>query len=204
MVRSTKSQRMRDKIQTDIKRSKQTTLEDMLDGHKAEATPTVATKQKKQIEIAEICTSVREDELTLKVVFRLLPSRASFSRVNSEVYFDEHKIDSLRLRILQGPLATDESEFSSVLDMTGIGTGQHIIKVEIYERWSSGEKLTNASKEAAIEYVPLKRDDRLIKIPIIKSVVGAGLVVVSESEKSIYREIEEEMKRDSLSRRDNW
>lgn len=204
MVKSTKSQRMREKIRADIKRSKQTTLGNMLEANKTEPAITAAPGQKKQIEIAEIDTSTREDELVLKVGFRLLPSRTAFSRVTSDVYFDEHKIGSLRLRIIQGPLATDESEFSSVLDMTGIGKGQHILKVEMYELWSSGEKLTSASKEVTIEYVPIKREDRLIKVPIIKSVAGAGLVIVSESEKTIYREIEEEMKRGSLSRRDNW
>jgi hypothetical protein len=74
----------------------------------------------------------------------------------------------------------------------------------MYELWSSGEKLTSASKEVTIEYVPLKREDRLIEVPIIKSIAGTGLAIVSDHEKSIYREIEKEMRRDSFSRRDNW
>ena len=72
------------------------------------------------------------------------------------MYFDEQIIDSLRLCVLQGPFATDDSEFFSVLDMKGIGGGTHILRVEMYELWSSDEKLTTR-KEVTVEYVPLKR-----------------------------------------------
>jgi hypothetical protein len=160
--------------------------------------------KKKQIEITEISTNTREDELVLKIGFKLLPSRTAFSKLTLDLYFDQRKIDSLSLRVLQGPLATDASEFSSVLDMTGIGKGQHILRVEMYELWDSGEKLTFASKEVTVEYVPLRREDRLIKVPTVKSVAGADLAIVSDTQKDIYREIEEDMKRESESKRDNW
>lgn len=42
---------------------------------------------------------------------------------------------------------TDELEFSSVLSMTGIEEGQHNIRVEMHELWSTEEKLTCTSKE---------------------------------------------------------
>ena len=204
MGKSTKTQRLRERMREDIKRSKQTTLDNPPEAREAEPAKEPGLGQKKQIEITEISSSTREDELVLKVGFRLLPSRTSFSRLTSDLYFDEQKIDSLCLRVLQGPLATDDSEFSSVLGMTGIAKGQHILKVEICELWHSGEKLTGASKEVTIEYVPLRREDRLIKVPIIKSVAGADLVIVSDSEKNIYREIEEETRKESFNRRDNW
>jgi hypothetical protein len=51
--------------------------------------------------------------------------------VTSDLFFDGQKIESLRLRILQGELATDDLEFSSVLNMTGISEGLHVIKVEM-------------------------------------------------------------------------
>jgi hypothetical protein len=41
----------------------------------------------------------------------------------------------------------------------------------------------------------LRREDRLIKIPIIKSVAGANLAIISDSDKSIYSEIEDEIKK---------
>ena len=204
MVRSTKTQRLREKMRADVRHSKQTTLGTIPQIHKAQPAKSAVPEKKKQIEITEISANTREDELVLKIGFRLLPSRTAFSRVTSDLYFDEEKIDSLRLRVLQGPLATDDSEFSSVLDMTGIGKGQHIIRVEMYELWSSEEKLTSTSKEVTIEYVPLKKEDRLIRIPIVKSSAGADLAIISDTEKNIYREIEKQMKRESESRRDYW
>jgi hypothetical protein len=204
MVRSTKAQRLREKMRADVRHSKQATLGNPPEPPKAKHAQAAVPKQKKQIEITEISTAVREDELVLKVGFRLLPSRTAFSRVTSDLYFNEEKLDSLRLRVLQGPLATDASEFSSVLDMTGIGKGRHILRVEMYELWSSEEKLTSTSKEVTIEYVPLRREDRLVRVPIIKSSAGADLVIISDTEKNIYREIEKEMKRESDSRRDYW
>jgi len=74
----------------------------------------------------------------------------------------------------------------------------------MYELWSSGEKLTSASKEVTIEYVPVKREGRLIRIPTIKSAAGAGLEILSDTERSIYKEIEEEMRKDSDGKRDYW
>ncbi len=191
-------------MQTDIKYSKQTTLGSQPEAQKDAPSKTVVPEQKKQIEITQITTSTREDELVLKVSFKLTPSRTAFSRLTSDMYFDELKIDSLRLRVLQGPLATDESEFSTVLDMTGISEGKHVVRVEMYELWESGERLRGTSIEATIDYVPVKREDRLIRIPIVKAIEGADLDIVSDTQKNIYREIDKEMKRESESRRDIW
>ena len=191
-------------MRTDIKHSKQTTLGSSQEARKTEASKTPVPEQKKQIEITEITTSTREDELALNVGFRLLPSRTAFSRVTSNLFFDDLKIESMRLRILQGPLATDDSEFSSVLDMTGISAGKHTLRIEMYELWDSTEKLTVTSKELTVDYVPVKREDRLIRVPIMKSVAGAHMDIVSETQKNIYREIEEEMKKESEARREHW
>ncbi len=88
--------------------------------------------------------------------------------------------------------------------MVGITPGEHVFRVEMYELWSSEEKLTAASKEVTIDYVPMRREDRLIAVPIMKRAVGADLEIVSDSEKASYREIEKEMKRDSESKRNHW
>ena len=74
----------------------------------------------------------------------------------------------------------------------------------MYELWSSGEKLTCTTKEVTVNYVPINREDRLIKVPIVKSIAGADLMVVLDSDKSIYREIEETMKKELASKRDEW
>jgi hypothetical protein len=191
-------------MRADVKHSKQATLGTLPETHRGKSAKAAVPEQKKQIEITEINNTNREDELVLKIGFRLLPSRTAFSRVTADLYFDGQKIDSLRLRVLQGPLATDASEFSSVLDMTGIGKGQHKLRVEMYELWLSEEKLANTSKEVNIDYVPLRKEDRLVRVPIVKSTAGADLAIISDSEKNIYREIEKEMKRESDSKRDYW
>jgi hypothetical protein len=72
------------------------------------------------------------------------------------------------------------------------------------ELWDSGEKFACASKEVKIEYVPLRREDKLIKVPTVKSIAGADLAVVSESDKDIYRKIDENIRKEAVSKRDNW
>lgn len=201
MVKQSKSQRLRDKIRADIKHSKQTTLGSLPEPKKAESPKPVIQRQ---IEIADVYTSTREDELTLKVGFKLFPSRTHFSRVTADLFFDDQKVDSLKLRIVHGPLSTDELEFSAVLDMTGVPEGKHKIRVEICELWDATEKLLSVSKAVDVNYVPVKREDRLIRIPIIKKTAGADLDVISETERNIYREIDAEIRKDSEGRRDYW
>jgi hypothetical protein len=88
--------------------------------------------------------------------------------------------------------------------MKGIPAGPHIIKMEMYELWSSGEKLSEAAKEVTVNYVPITRAERLVRVPIVKSVAGANLEVVSESEKDIYREMGDTAKKEIISKRDEW
>jgi hypothetical protein len=106
--------------------------------------------------------------------------------------------------IPESPIARDDFELTTVLDMNGITAGSHVIGVEMFELWDSGEKFTCASKEVRIEYVPLRREDKLIKVPTVKSVAGKDLVVVSESEKNIYREIDENIRKEAVSKRGHW
>jgi hypothetical protein len=198
------TRRLKEKICADVKNSKQTTLDNQREPQIINNAKMIASERRKSLEITEIGSSTREDELVLKVAFKLHPSKASFSKLTSDLCFDNEKIDSLRLQIPLGPLASDDSEFSSVLDMTGIGKGKHTVKVDLYELWSSGEKLTLASKEATIDYVPVKREDRLVRVPIVKRVAGADLAIVSDAEKNIYRQIGKTMKKEQRSKRDPW
>jgi hypothetical protein len=82
-----------------------------------------APKTQKRIIITQIATEIGEDELTLKIAFKLHPSKAAFSKVKSDLLFDSQFVNSVLIRIPQGPLATDESEYSSVLDMKGVAAG---------------------------------------------------------------------------------
>jgi hypothetical protein len=204
MGKSKKNQHLREEMLTAIEQSKQTTLGSFPDMPQKESARADESEQKKQIIITEIGTVTKEDELALEVRFRLLPSKTAFSKITSDLYFDEQKLNSACISIPQSPLATNDFELNPVLDMKGIAAGPHIIRVEMCELWSSGEKLTHASKEVAVNYVPINREDRLIKIPIVKSIAGTDLTVVLNSDKNIYREIEEIMKKESISKRDEW
>jgi len=55
-----------------------------------------------------------------------------------------------------------------------------------------------------VNYVPQTRQSRLVKVPSVRSVAGADLAVVSESEKGIYRDIEKTVKIEHRSKRDDW
>ena len=191
-------------MRADVKHSKQSTFDNISETKKSEPAKAITPELRKKIEITDITVSTREDEWVFKVSFRLLPSKTAFSRLTLDVYFDEHKLESLRLCIIQGPLAADDLEFSFVIDMTGIAQGQHCLRVEMYELWSSKEKLTCTSKEMTLEYAPVRREDRLVKVPIMKTAAGVDLPIVSDSEKEIYREIEENMKKETVSKRDEW
>ena len=199
MGKSIKTRRLRGKM-----RSKQTTLDNLPEDAKKEIIETVVDKPKKLIVITEIGFVTKEDELALRIEFGLFPSKKLFSKMRTDLFFDGQKLRSVSIMIPQSPLARDDFELTSVFDMKGITAGSHIIGVEMFELWDSGEKFTCASKEVWIDYVPLRREDRLIKVPTVKSVAGKDLVVVSESEKDIYREIDENIRKEAVSKRDNW
>jgi hypothetical protein len=181
------------------KNAKQTTLDNL-----PKATATTATKLPKQITITQIGAETREDELELKIAFKMYPSKTAFSKIKSELSFDGHPINSVLIRIPQGPLATDECEYATVLDMKGIAAGVYAVGVEMYELWETNQKLYSTLKQLTVDYVPQTRQMRLVKVPTVKRVAGADLAVVSETEKDLYEEIEKTQKKEQLSKRDNW
>jgi hypothetical protein len=203
MGKLSKNQLKRERIAIDVKQAKQSTLEDISFqfniNRKKEA-----IKPLKAIVINQILDTTKEDELALKVEFSLLPSKTSFSKINLDLFFQEHLLNSTTISIPQSTLLNDTSQFPLILDMKGIVTGKYPIRVEMYEPWSSGEKLNFTFKEITVQYVPKNREARLVKIPTVKSVAGSNLTVVSSSAKNIYREIEQDQKQESMSRRDEW
>jgi len=203
MGKATKTGRLREKTLAEVKQSKQTTFDNLpTAGEKLSQKGEAGTK--KQIIIIEICNETREDELDLKVVFRLIPSRAAFSKIIAEVYFDGQKLYRTAVRIPQGLLSANDLEFPVVRDMRGISAGLHIIRVEMYELWNSEEKFNCTSKEATLDYVPVRRQDRYIKIPIVKNATGDEIEIVSKPEKEVYREIEKDLKEEHVSHQDKW
>jgi hypothetical protein len=199
----TKNQPKREKMKVNVESAKQSTLEDLSFQFNIERSRE-AIKPKKVIVINKISDITKEDELALKVEFRLLPSKTLFSKINLDLFFQEHLLNSTTISIPQSNLLNDTLEFPLILDMKGIVAGEYLIRVEMYEPWSSGEKLNFTFKEIAVQYVPQTREARLVKIPSLKSVAGTALTVVSSSAKNIYREIEQDQKQEAISKRDEW
>ncbi len=144
------------------------------------------------------------DELAIKISFKLEPSRLSFSKVRADLFFEDAHISSVLIRVLQGPLATDESEYTWMLDTKGIGAGTYRLRVAMYELWSSGERLCQTSSDVTVDYVPQTRQSRLVKIPTVISVAGADVTVISGKEKGVFSEIEKKAKNEQLSQRDSY
>ena len=157
----------------------------------------------KQIHITQMESTVGIEELTL-ISFKLLPSQLAFSKVKADLFFEATHISSALIRVLQGPLATDESEYSWMLNMKGIAGSVYELKVEMYELWHTGEKLNQTSSEMKLDYVPQTRQSRMVKIPTVKSVAGADLAVSSASEKEVYSELERTAKKEQSSQRDSY
>ncbi len=113
----------------------------------------ISQKVQKQIFITEISPLTKEDEIEIKVAFKLCPSKTSFSKVKLDLWFDNKQISSATIMVPQGALATDEFELTPVLDLKGIPAGLHTIKVDIYELWGSGEKLSLATWALTVDHV---------------------------------------------------
>ncbi len=203
MVRLSKNQQKREIISVNVKQKKQSTLEDLSFQFNINRNKE-PIKSTKEIVINSVSETTKEDELAFKVDFSLLPSKASFSKVNLDLYFQEHLLNSTTISIPQSTLLNDTFEFLLIVDMKGIGAEEYLFRVEMYEMWSSGEKLNFTSKEMAVQYVQKTREERLVKIPTVKSVAGTDLTVVTSSAKNIYREIEQDQKQEEISKRDEW
>ena len=199
----TKNQHRRELMKANVEHAKQSTLDSLsfqFDISRAKE----ATKPTKEIVINGISDITKEDELEVRVEFSLMPSKAFFSKANLDLFFQETLLKSASLIIPTSQLLNDSFEFREVLEMKGVAAGEYLVRVEMYEPWSSGEKLNFTAKEVTVHYVPQTRAERFVKIPTVKSVAGADLTVVSSSAKDIYREIEEDLKKESISKRDEW
>ena len=199
----TRNQQRRELMKANVERAKQSTLDDLSFQFNV-AREKDAIKPSKAIIIDRISDTTKEDELELKIEFSLLPSKTSFSKVNLDLYFQETLLKSAALIIPQSQLINDNFEYLQVLEMKGIAAGEYLVRVEMYEPWSSGEKLNFTSKEITVHYVPQTRAERLVKNPTVKSVAGTDLTVVSSTARDIYREIEQDLKKEAISSRERW
>jgi hypothetical protein len=186
-----------------VKPSKQLTFDSIpVESSKPAADQKQSTTKKIVVTQMEATTGV--DELTLKIAFSLEPSRLAFSKVKADLFFEDANICSALIRVLQGPLGTDESEYTWVLDTKNLAAGVYRLRIEMYEAWQTGERLSQTSRELSVDYVPQTRQSRLIRIPTVKSVAGTDLTVVSSEEKDVFTEIEQNMKKEQFSCRDKY
>jgi hypothetical protein len=198
-----KEQRRRDKIRKHEQHSKQLTLNSIAYGNNFQK-KIEEIAARKTILINCVSPETKEDELMLRVDFSLLPSSASFSNVNLDLFFEGQILLSVPIGILHSQLLGDSLVYPAVLEMAGIAAGKYKVKVETYEPWSDCEKLHVTSLEILIEHVPFNRKARLVKIPTVRSVAGSDLTVVSSSAKTIYEDLERDSKKESESKRDEW
>jgi hypothetical protein len=198
-----KSHQRRESKKAAVERSKQSTLDELCFQFNIQK-PNDARKSVKEIVISSISNDINEDELALSTEFNLLPSKLAFSKINLDLYFEDQLLKSITLGIPQSPLLNDSFVFPLILNMRGISAGKYLVRVEMYELWPSKEKLSFVSKEIITDYIPKKRESRLVKIPIVKNVTVSNLTVVSSNEKSIYLDLEQDLKKESLSQRDQW
>jgi hypothetical protein len=194
-----KKQQLRDKTLADITKSKQLTFDRLPEQKTTHPKP----RTEKSIEIAQLEYAIKENELELSVAFRLLPSKNSFSNLMSELHFDDNKLQTYLISVPPSQLLSDELEFPITLDMKGISPGPHTVKIEMYERWETGEKLTNASKYVIVQYSPTHREDRFIKVPIVRKIDGAFRIILP-NEKELYEQLERNNREEQKSKRDYW
>jgi hypothetical protein len=165
-------------------------------------TPKTKTEIQKHICITQMEPITRIDELILRVSFKLEPSWRVFSKIKANLFFENTPISSAFIKVLQGPLATNEIEYNWVIDTKDIAEGTYRLKMEMYEEWSSGERLYQTSHEIIVKYVSQTRQSRLIKIPFVKKIARADVVVISDQEKQLYSDIEKAVKAKQKSQRD--
>ncbi len=194
MVRFTRIQQKREKVKAEVKLSKQSRLDDVY--CQLNVVRNEPVEPIKEIIISALDTVSKEnEELALRTEFKLVPSKASFNKISLDLFFEDHLLKSSTLAIPQSMLLGDSLEYPLALDMKGIVEGNYLVRVEMYEPWSSGEKLNFTSKEITVKYIPQTRESRLVKIPTVKIVAGADLTVVTSSAKDICREIDEDLKK---------
>lgn len=190
--------RIREKTLVDINRSKQATFDNL---PKNTETPK-ETKPQKSI-IIQLSYKTKENELDLSISFRLFPSRMHFSNLLLDLYFDNNKINSYLIAIPPSRLLSDELEFPITLDMTGICQGEHVIKVDLADKWETGEILTHSSQYVVVQYSPIRREERYVKVPLVRKIDGAFRIIMPE-EKKLYQALEKGNRQELASKREKW
>jgi hypothetical protein len=168
--------------------------------------PSEAPKKQKEhdrhIVITKLDSTLVWDELLLEISFKLIPNKTAFSKIRANLWFNQKATKSFLFDILHSFGPTNDFTLKTTLDLQGLPSGTHSIIVEMYELWSFLEKHTHTEKEITIEYTPQTKKATLKEVPIIKKIEAEGIVIVSDSEKHIYQEIQETRKKEIASERE--
>jgi len=155
----------------------------------------------KQITITQLVPTTKNyDELNVDADFRLDPSKKEFSKIRYTIWFDGQKAYSDLIEIPQSLIASDEFQMKRILDLRGMPPGIHTVKIELCDLFSP----SCASKETTIEYKPLTKEERFRIIPTVKKTEGVDISIVSNDEKEVFREIEDALRKEQISKRDKW
>jgi len=155
----------------------------------------------RQITITQLTPAIKNYvELNVDTDFKLVPSQKAFSKIRYTLWFDGEKASSDLVEIPQSLFASNEFEIKRILDLSGMTPGNHTIKVELCDLFSP----SCASKEMAIEYKPLTKEERFRRIPTVKKTEGIDISIVSNSEKEELRDIKDILRKEQISKRDSW
>jgi len=155
----------------------------------------------RQITITQLTPAIKNYvELNVDTDFKLVPSQKAFSKIRYTLWFDGEKASSDLVEIPQSLFASNEFEIKRILDLSGMTPGNHTIKVELCDLFSP----SCASKEMAIEYKPLTKEERFRRIPTVKKTEGVDISIVSNSEKEELRDIKDILRKEQISKRDSW
>jgi hypothetical protein len=67
----------------------------------------------------------------------------------------------------------------------------------------NSEVLAYASKYVVVQYSPIRREDRYIKVPLVRKIDGAFRIVLPE-EKELYDALEKGNREEANSKRDKY
>jgi hypothetical protein len=155
----------------------------------------------KQITITQFAPTFKNYvELNADTDFKLVPSQKAFSKIRYTLWFDGQKAYSDLIEIPQSLFASDEFEMKRILDLSGMTPGNHTVKVELCDLFSP----SCASKEITIEYKPLTKEERFRRIPTVKKTEGVDISIISNNEKEVFRDIKDTLRKEQISKRDNW
>jgi len=156
----------------------------------------------KHVTITEFKAILKRTNLILNAKFKLAPSKRIFSRIQADLYFDEHHVKSFYVGIPYYFTRKMEFPLRSLLNLKKVSAGSHTIKIEMCGLWPYAGP--SDFKETTIEYQPLVKARITRKIPVIKKIEGPDIAVVTDEAKKLYREMKERWKKETRATREHW